>query len=86
MTFVVITSLYSNSLLEAKEKSRKPRTGKVKVHPLGNNQRITQHFRPMSRELDKSKGPNDPELKTDQKTEDRDQSYVINIDYSKFCT
>ena len=66
-------SIFTQNFSQAKEKSRKPRTGKSKVHPLGNNQKITQHFRPKSIDLDKSKGPNDPELKSNQKTEDRDQ-------------
>ena len=54
-----------------KKDKGKNRTGKLKVHPLGN--KITQYFRPISIGLDKSKRPNDPEAKSDQKTEDRGQ-------------
>ena len=64
-------SIFTQKFSQAKEKIRKPRTGKSKIHPLGNNQRITQHFRPVSIELDIR--PNDPEVQSDQKTEDRDQ-------------
>ena len=66
-------SIFTQKFSQAKDKNRKPRTGKLKVHPLGNNQKITQHFSPVSLELDKSKGPNDPEVESDQKTEDRGQ-------------
>ena len=66
-------SIFTQKCSQAKEKSRKPRTGKSKFHPLGNNQKITQHFRPVSIELDISTRPNDPEVQSDQKTEDRGQ-------------
>ena len=66
-------SIFTQNISQAKVKSRKPRTGKSKFHPLGNNQKITQHFRPVSIELDISTRPNDPEVQSDQKTEDRGQ-------------
>ena len=56
-----------------KPKNRKPRTGKVKIHPLGNNQKITEHFRPVKIELDNSKRPNEPEVTSEQKIGDRVQ-------------
>ena len=70
-------SIFTQKFSQAKDKSRKPRTGKLKVHPLGNNQKITQHFSLVSLELDKSKGPNDPEVESDQKTEDRGQLLFV---------
>ena len=59
--------------LGAKPKNRKTRTGKIKIHPLGNNQKITEHFRPVTLELDNSKRPNEPEGKSDQKIGDKVQ-------------
>ena len=56
---------------DKKDKGKKYRTGKSKVHPPEN--KITQYFRPVSIGLDKSKRPNDPEAKSDQKTEDGGQ-------------
>ena len=61
----------------AKPKNRKPRTGKVKIHPLGNNQKITEHFRPVTLELDNSKRPNEPEVISDQKIGDQVQLHFI---------
>ena len=66
-------SIFTQKPLGAKPKNRKPRTGKVKIHPLGNNQKITKHFMPVTLELDNSKRPNEPEVKRDQKIGDKVQ-------------
>ena len=57
--------IFTQNFSQAKEKNRKPRTGKSKFHPLGNNQKITQHFKPVSIELDISKRPNDSDVNSD---------------------
>ena len=57
------------NLINAIEK----KTGKSKNYPSGNNQKITDHFRPVKIDLEKSKRPNDPEVKTDQKIDDKVQ-------------
>ena len=66
-------SIFIKNNQQAKIKSRKSRTGKFKIHPPGNNQKITEHFRPIRIDLDNSKRPNDPEVKSDQKIGDKVQ-------------
>ena len=67
-------SIFTKNNQQAKIKSRKTnRTGKSKIHPPGNNQKITQHFRPVKTDLDNSKRPNDPEATSDQKIGDKVQ-------------